>query len=160
LRSLRQIGACLALALAISAVAGCRDSRPASAAEAPKPVEEPRPVVRATLSHLNGEVWVKRARGSDWERAVEAMSLYDNDKVRTARGGTALIQFVGGSELTMGEDALVGIAEEKPAAAADPADVTVLRGRIDATLPAPKVQSITVSTPSATIRAGREIVFQ
>jgi hypothetical protein len=59
----------------------------------------------------------------------------------------------------MGEDALVGIAEEKPAAA-EPADVTVLRGRIDATLPAPKVQSITVSTPSATIRAGREIVFQ
>jgi hypothetical protein len=88
------------------------------------------------------------------------MPLYDSDKVRTARGGTALIQFVGGSELTMGEDALVGITEEKPAAAADPADVTVHRGRIDATLAAPKVQSITVSTPSATIRAGREIVFQ
>ena len=88
------------------------------------------------------------------------MPLFDNDKVRTSRRASAQILFTTGSVLAMDEDALLGIAEERPTPTDQGADVTVLRGRIDAKLPDPSTQSITVTTPSATVRAGREIVFQ
>jgi len=118
------------------------------------------PVPRATLEKVHGEVSVKRASGEAWIAGANEMPLFESDKVRTSRGASALIRFTTGSVLTMGEDALVGIAEARPTPSAQPADVTVLRGRIDANLPDPANQSLTVTTPSATVRAGREIVFQ
>lgn len=127
---------------------------------APPAVEKPGPVVRATLQALRGEVTVKRAADDAWQQAIEGMPLFDNDKVRTSRNASAQLRFATGSALAMSDDALVGIAEEGPTPAAVGADVTVLRGRIDARIPDPRTQSITVTTPSATVRAGREIVFQ
>ncbi len=103
---------------------------------------------------------MKRAADDGWQRATEGMPLFDNDKVRTSRNASAQIRFASGSALAMGDDALVGIADEGPTTAAVGADVTVLRGRIDAQIPDPRTQSMTVTTPAATIRAGREIVFQ
>jgi hypothetical protein len=143
-------------------VAGCACSSQPGPQQAPavQQVAQPAPAVRATLERISGEVMVKRATADAWLGAQPQMTLFENDKVRTARGASVSIHFVSGSVLAMGEDALVGIAEAQPTPAAQPADVTVLRGRIDATLSDPTTQSLTVTTPSATVRAGREIVFQ
>ena len=78
---------------------------------------------------------------------------------RTARGASAQVRCESGPAMTVSEDALVGIAEPR-AAGADPSDITVLKGRIDAELSDPQTHSLVVSTPSAMVRAGREIVFQ
>ena len=115
---------------------------------------------KARLGRLVGTVLVKRAAGDDWITAVDRMDLYENDKVRTASGASALVEFANGSFMTLGEDALVAIAETRPRPGVDRTDVTVLKGRVDAELDDASKKSLSVSTPSATVRAGREIVFQ
>ena len=86
--------------------------------------------------------------------------LYDDDKLRTERGGSAELHFPSGTVVVVSEDTLLGIAETRAAPGRPQADVTVLRGAGDATLDRPANQSLTVGTPAATVRAGREIVFQ
>lgn len=128
------------------------------------PVSPPRlapaPVPRAHLQVPKGDVKVKRAAGDDWMNAQEGLPLYENDKVRTVAGASARLLFANGSTVELGEDALIGIAETRPRSGQERTDLTVLKGRVDATLETPTTQSLTVTTPSATIRAGREIVFQ
>lgn len=148
----------MALAAAATAAACSLEGGSGEASGAPGSAD-PRPA-RATLTALTGAVTVKRAAGDAWTAAVEGMQLFENDKVRTARGASAQVRFESGSALTVSEDALVGIAEPRGRAGADPSDVTVLKGRIDAELADPKTHSLVVTTPSATVRAGREIVFQ
>ena len=138
-------------------LAGCSgDSRPtapdASVAEAP--------AARARLKGQTGDVSIKRAAGDDWVSATGTDELFENDKVRTARGATALLVFANGSEVALGGDALIAIAETRPRPGTDRTDLTVFKGRIDAELENANSQSLTVGTPSATVRAGREIVFQ
>ncbi len=118
------------------------------------------PSVHAVLESVSGEVSVKRAAGDAWVSASERMELFENDKVRTARGASAELRFTSGSVMAVGEDALLGIAETRPSPGQEPTDVTVIKGRIDAELSDPGAQSLSVSTPGATVRAGREIVFQ
>lgn len=144
-------------AVLVAVTAGC------SCAEAPAPASfhaESATITRATLRAVQGDVTVKKAAGDEWIAAADAMALYENDKLRTARGASAVVRFVNGSQLTVGEDALVGIAEARTRPGAEPSDVTVLKGRVDAELSDPKSQSLVVTTPSAMVRAGREIVFQ
>jgi hypothetical protein len=109
---------------------------------------------------LSGEVRIKRALGDEWIRALQATELMANDKVRTLRGGSALIEFANGSVVTLGEDALIGVAESILRPGQDRSDLTLVQGRLDAELEAPARQSLSVNTPSVTVRAGREIVFQ
>ena len=108
---------------------------------------------RARLRKLRGDVMLKRAAADDWVAATEKGELRENDKVRTAAGASAVIDFGNGSLATIGEDALLAIAERGEA------DLTVLKGRVDAQLDQ-ATGSLTLTTPAATIRAGREIVFQ
>ncbi|HME90223.1 MAG TPA: FecR domain-containing protein [Myxococcaceae bacterium] len=115
---------------------------------------------KATLRQVTGDVRVKRAAGDDWLRATEKMELLANDKVRTLRGASTLIEFVNGSIVTIGDDALIGIAETRPTPGQERSDLTLVRGRLDAELDDPNKQSFSVNTPAATVRAGREIVFQ
>lgn len=117
-------------------------------------------LVRARLRDVRGTVMVKRWYGDDWVPAAEGMELYENDKVRTAASAQARIELASGGSVQLAEDALIAIAESQPRPGLDRSDVTVLRGRIDAELHDAKKQSLSVTTPSATIRAGREIVFQ
>lgn len=114
---------------------------------------------RAELQLLRGSVMVKRAAGDDWIEAVEKMQLFENDKVRTAAGAQADVVFSNGSHLVMGAEALIGIAETSVRPGQERSDVTVLQGRVDAELDQSS-QSLTVTTPAARVRAGREIVFQ
>ncbi|MBF5044473.1 FecR domain-containing protein [Aggregicoccus sp. 17bor-14] len=149
----------MALLCALAAPVGCSPGAP------PPPPEDARPSApaqppRAHLRSVKGGVLLKRAAGDEWVSAQEGQALYENDKVRTVAGASALVAFVNGSELSLGESALVGIAETRPAPGRDRSDVTVLRGRVDAELQDPERQSLTVSTPAATVKAGREIVFQ
>ena len=146
--------------LVAAASGACDDPGEAVGEAAVAGAQVERPEARAVLAKVRGEVSVKRAAGDAWIPASEAMELFDDDKVRTAPGAAAQLRFTNGSVLTLGEDALVGIAESKPRPGDDPSDITVLKGRIDAELPDPQSQSIVVTTPSATVRAGREIVFQ
>lgn len=146
----------LGVLLSAAAAAACT-STSGDAASAPVGAE-PRQA-RATLIALRGAVTVKRAAGDAWMAAAEGMDLFANDTLRTARGASAQVRFESGPALTVSEDALVGIAEPR-AEGADPSDVTVLKGRIDAELGDPQTHSLVVTTPSATVRAGREIVFQ
>jgi hypothetical protein len=120
----------------------------------------PPPEPRAQLKGLKGDVKVKRAAGDEWVSAKEGMPLFENDKVRTVSGASAQLVFANGSTVNVGADALVGIAETRPRPGLERADLTVLRGRVDAELDAPARQSLSVTTPAATVRAGREIVFQ
>lgn len=154
----RQLKVALWAICALSAACTEKPSAP-PADEAPRAVHV-EPAARAVVGKLLGEVSVKRAAGDDWIPAVEAMKLYDNDKLRTARGAQAEVRFSTGSRLTVSEDTLVGIAESQPMPGSDPSDITVLKGRIDAQLTDAEKQSLVVSTPAATVRAGREIVFK
>jgi len=129
--------------------------------EAPSSLEDGATATPAVgkLTHLSGKVLVKRSNGDDWIDAVEAMDLRENDKVRTAAGASAAIDFATGGTVSLGEDALIAIAETRVRPGFERSDVTVLRGRVDAELP-DKNQSILVTTPHVTVRAGRKIEFQ
>jgi hypothetical protein len=142
---------CLTL---LAAGVACRKPSPDTpdAAAAPAP--------RAILQQLKGTVSVKRAAADDWSGASEGMPLGENDTVRTGTGASALVRFPNGSAVTVGEDALIGIAETRGSPGRDRTDLTVKRGTVDATLDRPATQDLSVGTPAATVRAGREIVFQ
>ena len=141
----------------LATAAGCNSSEPEAREPLAKSAVAP-PKARLTLP--SGEVTIKRAAGDEWIAAGEQTELFENDKVRTAKGAAARLTFANGSLLLLGEDALIGIAETRPRPGVDRSDVTVLKGRVDAELDSPEKQSLTVTTPSATVRAGREIVFQ
>jgi hypothetical protein len=126
----------------------------------PVPDAAPPPPPRATLQQLKGTVSVKRSAADDWTRAAEGMALLENDTVRTGTTASAVLRFPNGSTVLVGEDALIGIAETGGSPGRDRTDFTVKRGTIDATLDQPAKQDLTVGTPAATVRAGREIVFQ
>ncbi|HME90525.1 MAG TPA: FecR domain-containing protein [Myxococcaceae bacterium] len=115
---------------------------------------------KARLRQVSGDVRLKRASGDEWMTARAETSLLANDKVRTLRGGSAAIEFANGSVVHLGSDALIGIAETHPPPGRDHSDLTLLRGDLDAELEDPSRQSLSVNTPTATVRAGREIVFQ
>ena len=155
--ALRQLGTMLALALAAG---GCTGGDPAHSSSSGRPADADIRKPRATLATLTGAVTVKRAAGDGWTSAVEGMDLFENDKIRTARGASAQVRFESGSALIISENTLVGIAEPRLRPGGDGSDVTVIKGKIDAELPNPKEQALVVTTPSATVRAGREIVFQ
>jgi ferric-dicitrate binding protein FerR (iron transport regulator) len=147
------------LALALSALPpGCNaDERPSTRSAPARPA----PLPRAHLRDLQGAVQVKRAAADDWSPAQEDLPLFENDKVRTEAGARADLVFAGdGGTVHLGGDSLIGIAETRPRPGQRRTDLTVLRGRIDAELEQPAAQSLTVTTPSATVQAGREIVFQ
>ena len=148
-------------ALVVFAALGCAGC-PGDDSEGRKVVapQQRAPVARAKLTKLSGEVKVKRAAGDDWISAMERMALFENDKVRTVSGASAVLEFQNGSTVSLGDDALIAIAETRPRPGTDRTDLTVLKGRIDAELDDVEKKSITVSTPAATVRAGREIVFQ
>jgi hypothetical protein len=145
------------LVLSALGVACPADEKPVAPVHVPA---VPPPVRRAQLKGLQGDVKVKRAAGDEWLPAQEGMALFENDKVRTVAGAGAQVIFVQGSVVNLGADALIGIAETRPRPGEDRTDLTVLRGRVDAELEDPSRQSLSVTTPAATVRAGREIVFQ
>lgn len=121
----------------------------------------PPPAPRAHLRGLKGNVQIKRSTADEWSTASDGVPLFENDKVRTEAGaGADLVFAANGSTVHLGGDSLIGIAETRPRAGRQRTDLTVLRGRIDAELERPSTQSLSVTTPAATIQAGREIVFQ
>ncbi len=141
------------LALVLGAVMACssdKDAEPSTPA-----VVSP----KAHLREIKGAVKVKRAAGDDWVNAFKDMPLFENDKVQTAPGASALVAFTGSRIITLDQESLMGIAETHPRPGQDRTDATLLQGRAAAELSDPN-QSLSVATPSATVRAGREIVFQ
>ena len=80
---------------------------------------------------MKGAVSVKRATGDEWLAAVNGTVLYDDDKLRTERGGAAELRFPSGTVVAVSEDTLLGIAETRAAPGRPQADVTVLRGAVD-----------------------------
>jgi hypothetical protein len=135
----------------LAAITGCAPEPAAVPPPTSGPAAENKSPPRARLRKRSGDVKVKRAAGDDWLPAAADLPLYENDKLRTTAGASAEIGFVNGSVARIGEDALLSIAETR---------LTVLQGRVAAELDQPGRQSLTVATPSATVRAGREIVFQ
>lgn len=143
----------LAIALLATSIRCDEGRKPEQARETTQPS-------RATLRQLSGTVRVKRAAGDDWVAAAEQMPLYENDKVRTGTKGAARLDFENGTSVGIGEDALVGIAETRLTPETERSDLTILQGRIEAELGDPEHKSLSLTTPSAVVRAGREIVFQ
>jgi hypothetical protein len=146
----------LALALTAMPIGCTADEKPS--APLPPPVRTPEP--RAHLKEVRGDVKLKRSTGDEWQAALEGLPLFENDKVRTSAGASARVAFPNGSMVNLGEDALIGIAETRPRPGLERTDLTVLKGQVDAALETPTTQSLSVSTPSATIQAGREKVFR
>lgn len=145
------------VALALTALpVGCTDDKPA--APSTPPTRQPSP--RAHLKEPHGDVKLKRAAGDEWLAARDGLPLFENDKVRTAMGASTQVIFANGGTVNLGEDALIGIAETLPRPGQSRTDLTLIKGQVNAALAAPATQSLSVSTPSATIQAGREIVFQ
>jgi hypothetical protein len=146
----------MALCLTLLAAGdACRKSPPAGPSDAAA-----MPAARATLQHLKGTVSVKRAAADDWTAASEGMALLENDTVQTGARASAQVRFPNGSSVLVGEEALIGISETGGSPGRDRTDLTVRRGTVDATLETPATQDLSVGTPAATVRAGREIVFQ
>lgn len=147
----------LALALSASTLGCSAEEVPPAPAAKPRPAPSP----RAHLKGVKGDVQIKRATADDWSAAHEGLPLFENDKVRTESGAGADLVFASdGGTVHLGGDSLIGIAETRPRPGQQRTDLTVLRGRIDAELERPATQSLSVTTPAATIQAGREIVFQ
>ena len=140
---------------ALATSLGACNSEDAEHAAAPSTAE-----LKGHLTQVSGDVKIKRAAGDDWIGASEGAAVYENDQVRTAKGASTLVRFANGSALALGDDALIGIAESRARPGTERTDVTVLRGRVDAELKDPARQDLSVGTPAATVRAGREIVFQ
>jgi hypothetical protein len=146
------------LVLALPALAlRCADEKPPAP---PPPPATPAPQPRAHLKAVQGHVTVKRAAGDEWLAAREGLPLFENDKLRTVAGASAQLVFTQGGTVNLGEDSLIGIAETRQRPGQERTDLTVIQGRVDATLEAPSTQSLSVGTPTAVVRAGREIVFQ
>jgi hypothetical protein len=103
---------------------------------------------------------VKRVAGDEWVRAREGLPLGTGDKVATGTGARAQLRFATGGSVTLGSNALVALSEPPARPGRPPADVTVLQGRVDAELTGPETQTLSVETPEAAVRAGREVVFQ
>jgi hypothetical protein len=144
----------MAVCLSLLCAPACRrDAAPAPPPAPPLPV-------RATLGQVKGTVSIKRAAGDDWLAASAGTVLHDDDKLRTGSGASAELRFPSGTVVSVSEDTLLGIAETRGTPGRGQTDVTLLRGAVDATLDRPANQSLTVGTPAATVRAGREIVFQ
>jgi hypothetical protein len=154
----RRIFMLLALALPVLPIGCTAEEKPPapSLPAARAPVPEP----RAHLKEVRGDVKLKRVTGDEWLAAREGMPLFENDKVRTAAGASARVTFANGSTVNLGQDALIAIAETRPRPGMERTDLTVLKGRVDAALDTPATQSLSVSTPSTTVQAGREIVFR
>jgi hypothetical protein len=146
----------LALALPAMPIGCTADEKPPAPTPPPAKALEP----RAQLKEVRGDVKLKRATGDEWQAAREGLALFENDKVRTASGASARVQFPNGSLVNLGEDALIGIAETRPRPGQERTDLTVLKGQVDAALETPATQALSVSTPAATVQAGREIVFR
>jgi hypothetical protein len=136
---------------------GCRND---TDTPVPAPAAAPAPEPRAHLKNVKGDVKVKRVSGDDWMPAQEGLALYENDKVSTMQGAGAQIVFTNGGTANMGENSLVGIAETRTLPGQERTDLTLEKGQVEADLPDPARQSLSVATPAATVRAGREIVFQ
>lgn len=147
----------LALALPVLPIGCTADEKPPAP---PPPPAARMPEPRAHLKEVRGDVKLKRATGDAWKEAREGLPLFENDKVRTAAGASARVTFANGSTVNLGEDALIGIAETRPRPGMERTDLTVLKGRVDAALDTPTTQSLSVTTPSTTVQAGREIVFR
>ncbi len=146
------------LFVALAAIAGACTRGDTDKADGGHPAVHDSP--KARLQKVSGDVRMKRAAGDDWAAAPDKTVLLANDKVRTLRGGSAVIEFANGSVVSLGEDALISIAETHPLPGQDRSDLTLVHGRLDAELDDPAKQSLSVNTPTATVRAGREIVFQ
>jgi len=147
-------GLLLGLAVLLGLGAACDGDGPLGADAGAARVE-----ARATLGGLRGSVMIKRAAGDDWVEAAEKMELFENDKIRTAPGAQAELVFANGSHVQLGEEALIGIAETQVRPGQDRTDLTVLQGQVAAEVDHAS-QSLSVGTPAATVRAGRELVFQ
>jgi len=117
---------------------------------------KPAPIARARLRTVSGAVNVKRAAGDDWILALEGMELFENDKVRTSKGAAAQVETRNG-HLAMGEDGLLAIPEEH--GKEERGNVTLLQGHLDARLD-PTEQTLTIKTPAADVKAGREIFIK
>ena len=147
----------LALALSASTLGCTAEEKPPASSTSARPAAAP----RAHLRSLKGDVQIKRATADEWSAALEGQPLFENDKVRTeSSAGADLVFASDGGTVHLGADSLIGIAETRPRPGQQRTDLTVLRGRIDAELEQPATQSLSVTTPAATIQAGREIVFQ
>lgn len=148
----------LALALPALPIGCSADEKPPAPSNPPAPTRQPEP--RAHLKEVHGDVKLKRATGDEWLAAKESLPLFENDKVRTAAGASARVIFPNGGMVNLGEDALIAISETRPRPGQERTDLTVIKGQVDAALETPATQSLSVSTPAATVQAGREIVFR
>lgn len=137
-------------------LAACADPLPAPVA----PNADDGPPARATLSAMRGPVSVKRAAGDEWIKATVGMALHADDKISTGAEGTATIAFAAGGSLELADNALVGLSEPRALHQQRTTDVTVHRGRVEATLLRPDAQTLSLETPAAVVTAGREVVFQ
>ena len=136
----------------------CTDPLPSPAPAAP--TEDAKVPPRATLSAMRGPVSIKRAAGDEWLKAQVGMALHADDKISPGAGGTATLSFTAGGTMDLAENALVGLSEPRALHQQRATDVTVHRGRVEATLPNPEAQTLSVETPAAVITAGREVGFQ
>ena len=107
-----------------------------------------------------GGVSVKRATGDEWPAGDERHRLYETTSSAPSGAARPSCTFPPGRWWRVPRGTLLGIAETRAAPGRPQADVTVLRGAVDATLDRPANQSLTVGTPAATVRAGRKIDFQ
>ncbi|KFE59792.1 FecR family protein [Hyalangium minutum] len=148
----------LALALPALPIGCSADEKPSAPPSPPAPTRQPEP--RAHLKEVHGDVKLKRATGDEWLAAKESLPLFENDKVRTAAGASARVIFPNGGMVNLGEDALIAISETRLRPGQERTDLTVIKGQVDAALETPATQSLSVSTPAATVQAGREIVFR
>ncbi|CAA9391335.1 MAG: hypothetical protein AVDCRST_MAG74-1007 [uncultured Pyrinomonadaceae bacterium] len=63
----------------------------------------------ARISHISGDVQIKRADQSDWERAAQNLPIVEGDEIATDKGARLEIQFSSESYLRLSENAYLKI---------------------------------------------------
>jgi hypothetical protein len=97
----------------------------------------------ALVQALGGKVDVLRGGGVDWAALGDGSGLYEDDRVRTFKGGWAKLAFDGGSSLRVGEETMISFG----------GGVTVERGVVEGELAAGlRLKTPTLEAETATSR--------
>ena len=71
----------------------------------------------AMVQGIGGKVDILRGGTVDWAALADGSGLYEDDRMRTFKGGWAKLQFEGGSALRVGEETMIsfggGVTVEK-----------------------------------------------
>jgi hypothetical protein len=119
----------------------------------------------ARILFLEGTVWVKHPKTSDWIPAQLNQELLINDKIRTMRDSFATVEFEEGGILKLGPESLVKVTDLRiePRNNARRSTFTLMEGKVEAEVNPIKIQGAELKIKTKSVETHvirREVAFQ